>query len=85
VRIAGLEPAKALFSMLPSSGAISVSLPFITHRLSNNTFCLQALFGNQWQLLAKNLVQILCKNPACAKTVQIQCRREICAKVVQTF
>jgi hypothetical protein len=48
VRIAGLEPAKALFSVLPSSGAIGASLPFIAQRVSNKTFCLQALFGNQW-------------------------------------
>jgi hypothetical protein len=85
VRGAGFEPVKPPFTALPASGANGVSLPFIARRIANNLLCLQAFYGNQWHFRAINLVQDLCKKPACAKTVQIQCRPEICAKVVQIF
>jgi hypothetical protein len=85
VRGAGLEPAKALFPVLLASGAKGVSLPFIARRITNKTFYLQELFGNQWYLWAKKSVQFSCKISACAKTVQTQCRPEICANSVQTF
>jgi len=83
VRGAGLEPAKALFPVLLASGAKGVSLPFIARRITNKTFCLQVLFGNEWHLWAKNLcnfrakfrlVQILCKHDVALKSVQILCK-----------
>jgi hypothetical protein len=50
VRGAGLEPAKALFSVFPASDVNGVLLPFIAQRVSNIILYLQALFGNQWHL-----------------------------------
>jgi hypothetical protein len=50
VRIAGLEPAKALFSVFPASDVNGVLLPFIAQRVSNIILYLQALFGIKWHL-----------------------------------
>jgi hypothetical protein len=45
VRIAGLEPAKVLFSVLPAGGAIGVLLPFIARRMTNKSLYLQVFCG----------------------------------------
>jgi hypothetical protein len=45
VRIAGLEPAKALLSTLPANDVIGISLPFIAHRIANKSLYLQVFCG----------------------------------------
>jgi hypothetical protein len=85
VRGAGLEPVKSPLTVFPASGANGVSLPFIARRVSENAFCFQVIYGNQWHLRAINLVQESCKILVCAKSVQTQCRPENCANYVQTF
>ena len=76
--IAGLEPAKAPFTVFPVSDS---SLPFITlqyTRIGNLCKHFLCIFGKLWE---EKRVQIVCKKTGCANFVQT----ELAPESVQTL